>query len=73
MAPLSGLTGRKLAPLWSRIGHAIYGHAEALYGFSGLRHYKEKFRPNWVPRYIATPPGLGSPRALVDLMALIGD
>ncbi|MGY4396633.1 phosphatidylglycerol lysyltransferase [Sphingomonas sp. UYAg733] len=72
MAPLSGLTGRRLAPLWSRIGHAIYGHGEALYGFSGLRSFKAKFRPYWVPRYVATTPGLAAPRAMMDLVALIG-
>ncbi|CAN5869100.1 bifunctional lysylphosphatidylglycerol flippase/synthetase MprF [soil metagenome] len=72
MAPLSGLGGGRLAPGWSRIGHAIYGHAEALYGFTGLRAFKAKFRPEWQPRYIATPPGLPAARAMIDLLALIG-
>ncbi|MEO6091516.1 MAG: bifunctional lysylphosphatidylglycerol flippase/synthetase MprF [Novosphingobium sp.] len=72
MAPLSGLSGQRLAPLWSRIGNAIYGHAEQLYGFSGLRAFKAKFRPAWVPRYVATSPGLAAARALVDLIGLIG-
>lgn len=72
MAPLSGLSGERLAPLWSRIGHAIYGHAEQFYGFSGLRSFKAKFQPRWVPRYVATPPGLAAPRAMVDLAALVG-
>jgi phosphatidylglycerol lysyltransferase len=72
MAPLSGLGGGRLAPGWSRIGHAIYGHAEALYGFAGLRSFKAKFHPDWVPRYVATPPGLPAARAMIDLIALIG-
>ncbi|MEO7786199.1 MAG: bifunctional lysylphosphatidylglycerol flippase/synthetase MprF [Sphingomicrobium sp.] len=72
MAPLSGLSGERLAPLWSRIGNAIYGHAEQLYGFSGLRSFKAKFRPHWVPRYVATPSGLAAPRSIVDLVALVG-
>ncbi|WP_152616528.1 bifunctional lysylphosphatidylglycerol flippase/synthetase MprF [Sphingomonas sp. ERG5] len=72
MAPLSGLTGRRLAPLWSRIGHAIYGHGEALYGFSGLRSFKAKFQPAWVPRYVATMPGLATPWAMINLVGLIG-
>lgn len=72
MAPLSGLSGERLAPFWSRIGHAIYGHAEQLYGFSGLRSFKAKFRPVWVPRYVATAPGLAAPRAMVDLVSLVG-
>lgn len=72
MAPLSGLNGRRLAPLWSRIGHAIYGHGEALYGFSGLRSFKAKFQPIWVPRYVATMPGLATPWAMINLVGLIG-
>jgi phosphatidylglycerol lysyltransferase len=72
MAPLSGLGGGRLAPGWSRIGHAIYGHAEALYGFAGLRSFKAKFQPDWQPRYVATPPGLPAARAMIDLIALIG-
>jgi phosphatidylglycerol lysyltransferase len=72
MAPLSGLGGGRLAPGWSRIGHAIYGHAEALYGFAGLRSFKAKFHPDWQPRYVATPPGLPAARAMIDLIALIG-
>ncbi|MES2450333.1 MAG: bifunctional lysylphosphatidylglycerol flippase/synthetase MprF [Pseudomonadota bacterium] len=72
MAPLSGLGGGRLAPGWSRIGHAIYGHGEALYGFAGLRSFKAKFHPDWQPRYVATPPGLPAARAMIDLIALIG-
>lgn len=72
MAPLSGLGGGRLAPGWSRIGHAIYDHAEALYGFTGLRSFKQKFQPDWQPRYVATPPGLPAARAMIDLIALIG-
>jgi phosphatidylglycerol lysyltransferase len=72
MAPLSGLSGQRLAPVWSRIGHAIYGHGEQFYRFSGLRAFKAKFRPDWVPRYVATPPGLSAPRAMIDLVALVG-
>lgn len=71
MAPLSGLEARRLAPFWVRAGALLYRHGEALYGFEGLRAYKEKFAPVWEPRYIAGPPGLGMARALIDLQALI--
>ena len=72
LAPLSGLTARPLAPMWSRAGAALYSHGEGLYGFEGLRAYKEKFRPVWEPRWIAGPHGLGMARALVDLQTLVG-
>lgn len=71
LAPLSGLEARRLAPLWARLGSLLYHHGEAFYGFEGLRSYKEKFLPEWEPRFIAGPPGLALGRALIDLQALI--
>jgi phosphatidylglycerol lysyltransferase len=72
LAPLSGLPSDRLAPAWARLGTAVYGHGERVYGFSGLRAFKNKFSPIWEPRYIAFTGGLSAPRALVDLAALIG-
>jgi phosphatidylglycerol lysyltransferase len=72
MAPLSGLRGGPLAPIWSRLGAAIYGHGERLYGFSGLRAFKSKFAPYWEPRYVGLSPGISVPRALIDLAQLVG-
>jgi len=72
MAPLSGLKPGPLAPIWSRLGAAVYGHGERIYGFSGLRAFKQKFGPSWVPRYIGTTPGVSVPRALIDAAVLIG-
>jgi phosphatidylglycerol lysyltransferase len=71
LAPLSGLEARRLAPLWSKLGSLLYRHGEALYGFEGLRAYKDKFSPAWEPRFIAGPQGLSLARALIDLQALI--
>jgi len=71
MAPLSGIERRRLSPAWARLGALLYRHGEAFYGFEGLREYKEKFGPQWEPRYIAGPRGLGLVRALVDLKRLV--
>jgi phosphatidylglycerol lysyltransferase len=71
MAPLSGLEGRAIAPLWSRLGTLVYRHGEHFYNFQGLRQYKEKFEPVWEPRYLACPGGLALPRVLADVAALI--
>jgi phosphatidylglycerol lysyltransferase len=71
LAPLSGLEARRLAPLWMKLGSLLYQHGEALYGFEGLRSYKDKFSPVWEPRFIAGPPGLALGRGLIDLQALI--
>ena len=71
MAPLSGLEERAGAPLWHRFGHLVYQYGEHFYNFRGLRQYKEKFRPVWSPRYLASPGGLALPAVLVDVTALI--
>jgi phosphatidylglycerol lysyltransferase len=71
MAPLSGLEARAGAPLWHRFGTLVYQHGEHFYNFQGLRHYKEKFRPVWTPRYLASPGGLALPAILIDVTALV--
>jgi phosphatidylglycerol lysyltransferase len=71
MAPLSGLEARSLAPLWNRIGALIFRRGENFYNFRGLRQYKQKFSPEWEPRYLACPGGIGSARVLTDATALI--
>jgi phosphatidylglycerol lysyltransferase len=71
LAPLSGLIDAREAPFWSRAAATVFQHGEWLYGFSGLRAFKEKFGPTWVPRYIAVPDGLSGWRALIDLAALV--
>ena len=71
MAPLSGLEASPVSSMWSRVGRFIYQHGEKIYGFQGLRAYKEKFGPLWEPRYLAYPGGLRLPRILADVSALI--
>jgi phosphatidylglycerol lysyltransferase len=71
MAPLSGLESHALAPLWSRVGALVYRHGEHFYNFRGLRAYKDKFGPQWEPRYLASPGGLVLPRVLTNVAALI--
>jgi phosphatidylglycerol lysyltransferase len=71
MSPLSGLENRTLAPMWNKIGSAIFTHGEYFYNFKGLRVYKEKFDPVWEPRYIAMPKGLRQMFVLKDVALLI--
>lgn len=72
MAPLAGLESHSLAPLWHRLGTAIYQHGEHFYNFQGLRAFKEKFDPQWQPKYLAGPGGFALPGVLVDVTALVG-
>jgi phosphatidylglycerol lysyltransferase len=71
MSPLSGLPDRALAPLWSKAGAIIYRHGEHFYNFQGLRRYKEKFDPQWHPKYMACRGNLALPRVLANVAALI--
>ena len=71
MAPLSGLSSRSVERLWSRFGRFIYRDGGAFDNFEGLRAFKQKFHPDWRPRYIAVPPGLSPTRAMADVALLI--
>jgi phosphatidylglycerol lysyltransferase len=72
LAPLSGIEARRLSPLWVKIAAFAFRHGTAFYGFEGLRAYKEKFSPEWTPRYIAGPAGIALLAGLADLRNLIG-
>lgn len=71
MAPLSGFETSPVSPLWNRLGAFVYEHGEAVYNFQGLRAYKDKFDPEWEPRYLAYPGGLRLPRIMADVSALV--
>lgn len=53
IAPFSGFSYHPLGARWDKICHYIYQYVEQIYNFKGLRKYKEKFRPEWTPVYIA--------------------
>jgi len=71
IAPLSGLEDRALAPLWNRLGAFMFRHGEHFYNFQGVRTYKEKFDPEWEPRYLVSPGGFALPRILANIATLI--
>ena len=71
MAPLAGLERHPLAPLWHKIGTAIFDLGEEFYNFEGLYAYKAKFEPEWQPRYLAAPAGFSAPFILMTVARLI--
>lgn len=71
MAPLAGLERHPLAPAWHRVGSFVFRHGEHFYNFDGLRRYKTKFDPIWVPKYLVAPGGIALPRILIDVSVLI--
>lgn len=70
MAPLSGL-GEENGKIWPRAGSFLFRHGEHFYNFQGLRHYKEKYHPEWEPRYLVTTGALALPGIMADLAALV--
>jgi phosphatidylglycerol lysyltransferase len=71
MAPLSGFEQSPVAPPWTRLGSFLYEHGDVFYHFHGLRAYKQKFHPQWEPRYLVYPGGFRLPRILADVSALV--
>ena len=67
MAPLAGLLDRPLAPLLSRMGRLLFERGEDIYNFQGVRRYKDKFDPLWVPCYIAGPSKWSIPILIADV------
>lgn len=70
MAPLSGLDSHRLAPSVARLGSFVYAEGGSLYGFEGLRAFKQKFNPRWDPVYIAAPTSWMLGPALADAALL---
>lgn len=53
MAPLSNVGEYQFSFLEEKVAHFIYEYGYHLYGFQGLRHYKDKYASIWSSRYIA--------------------
>ncbi len=71
MAPLASVGELSGARLWERLAHLLFRHGEGLYNFQGLRAYKAKYHPAWVPRYMAYPEFWEWPLAVVQVSVLI--
>jgi phosphatidylglycerol lysyltransferase len=70
MSPFSGPVDQRRHPIWGWVRARLFRYGERFYNTQGLRQYKEKFDPQWIPRYLAAPRGLALARAFVDVAAL---
>lgn len=71
LAPMSGVRGGKLAPTWAKLVNLLFSAGKVGYNFRGVRHYKDKFAPDWQPRYIGLPAGWRAVPALLAAIAVI--
>lgn len=71
LAPLPDLDTHPLAPMWRQIGTLIFRHGEHFHSLREVRAFKERFQPQWRPKYVAAARGLGLPNVLLDVAALV--
>jgi phosphatidylglycerol lysyltransferase len=71
MAPLSSVGEQRGAHARERLARLLFQRGEQWYNFQGLRFYKDKFDPEWVPRYMAYQDAWEWPVAIAYVSALI--
>ena len=72
MSPLAGLSQMPLSSHWHRVGGLIWRHGNRLYDFQGLQRFKNKFHPEWQPRYLAASGMVAPFLAMADIAVLTG-
>ena len=55
LSALSGVGEKPTDLAIERVVHFIYEHVNQFYNFKGLHDFKEKFHPEWSPRYLIYP------------------
>jgi phosphatidylglycerol lysyltransferase len=71
MAPLASVGVLKGAHPRERFASLLFQHGEHWYNFQGLRHFKQKFEPDWEPRYMSYMSAWEFPIATAYVSALI--
>ncbi len=70
-APLSNVGNKKKSLKKEKLIKYGYDFGNNIYNFHGLRHYKEKFKPDWIGRYVAYYDEIKLPSTLIDLIKII--
>ena len=71
MAPLASVGEQQGAHVRERLARLIFERGEHWYNFQGVRFYKQKFNPDWMPRYMAYQSAVEWPVASASVSALI--
>ncbi|MCB0061877.1 MAG: DUF2156 domain-containing protein, partial [Caldilineaceae bacterium] len=73
LSALSGVGEEATDPALEQALHYIYRHVNEFYNFQGLHTFKEKFHPEWSPRYLVYPGTGNLLRVLWALQAITTD
>ena len=71
VAPLSSVGDVRGAHPRERLARLVFQHGEHWYNFQGLRFFKQKFDPDWQPRYLSYQSVWEFPVAIAYVSALI--
>ncbi|MDK6680074.1 bifunctional lysylphosphatidylglycerol flippase/synthetase MprF [Aerococcus sp. UMB8608] len=67
MAPLANVGDQTYSRSRDRVIRLVYEYGNRVYGFKGLRAYKDKFRPHWENRYLIYAEASALPQILLGL------
>lgn len=68
LSSLAGIGEKPGDPAIERALHYIYEHVDQFYNYRGLHAFKDKFNPQWLPRYIIYPGLANLPPIIVALI-----
>lgn len=71
MATLSNVGQLHYSYLRERLAGRIFEHFNGLYRFQGLRRYKEKYGPNWEPRFLVYRKDASLWQSMIKVMRVI--
>jgi phosphatidylglycerol lysyltransferase len=71
MAPLASVGDVRGAHPRERLARLVFQHGEHWYNFQGLRFFKQKYEPDWQPRYLSYQSAWEFPIAIASVSALI--
>ena len=68
LSALSGVGEQADDPVIEKVMHWVYEHVDQFYNFKGLHSFKEKFHPDWSPRYLIYPGAANLTQAWLAVM-----
>ncbi|MFC0301348.1 bifunctional lysylphosphatidylglycerol flippase/synthetase MprF [Virgibacillus soli] len=71
MAPLSNVGQQEHAFLGERVAATIFNNVHYIYGFQGLRNFKNKYNPEWKGKYLAYRKGYTLASSMLKITHLI--